>query len=148
MGEKIVRANSFGYTQLCFIEYFSTVWSLFRLYSEKPWSCKNVVLYWAYATCITKQKTRTILFVVVWLFYFAWIGGPVHLRKNQGVKVWIDIFKTLLTAIHVYHLDIYVWLRTTTVLYKCNSKIKLTNGVSMEYFYMIRTVFSERIVKV
>ena len=42
---------------------------------------------------VTKHKTRTIFFVLVWLFWFAWIGGPVHLRKKSEGKVWIDIFK-------------------------------------------------------
>jgi len=52
---------------------------------------------------VTKHKTRTIFIVVVglWLLWFAWIGGSVHLRKISGGKGWIDFFKYSNTGVWI-----------------------------------------------
>ena len=54
---------------------------------------------------ITKYKIRTIFFVVVWLFCFGCIGGPVHLRKETGEK------GSELTFWKYSNKDIYIYLK-------------------------------------
>jgi len=87
-----------------------SIFGLFFVYTKKSlivlecctvFSIFDMFTIW-YKT-VTKYKIRTIFFVVVWLFCFVWIGGPVHLRKETGGKVLNWLLKILKQrSLHIF----------------------------------------------
>ena len=68
-----------------------------------------------------------MFFVVVWLFCFAWIGGPVYLRKETGEKVLNWHLKHIQTKKFTYISEKIVIKWVVNISNKCRTPHTLTS---------------------